>query len=151
MFKKILSAMLITAALITAMPMSGYAFSNTISLSETGTSNNIIYIKRPESHSASTSDKTYTISAVGAQGTKIKVYRYNPQTGNCGIIKNETYIGASGLYSVVVDLTSDSNIFVVTAENSKGSQAVRIDIDKIKKSTIDRLKNVTVTIRNFIG
>lgn len=150
MFKKFLSIMFIAVALMALMPISGYAFGNTVSLYETGTSSNIIYIKRPESHSASTSDKTYTISAVGEQGTKIKVYRYNPSSGVCELIKNETYIGASGLYSVVVDLTSDSNIFMVTAESGKGSQAVRIDIDKIKKSTIDRLKNVTVTIRNFI-
>lgn len=152
MLKKLLSALLITASLTAAVPCVGYAaFSNTISLYEKGNSTDIIYIKRPESCSASTSDKTYTISAVGAQGTKIKVYKYNPATGNCGIIKNETYIGASGLYSVVVDLPNDSNIFVVTAENSRGSQAVRIDINKIKKSTVDKLKSVTVTIRNFFG
>lgn len=151
MLKKMLSALLIAAACTTALPCVGYAaFSNTVSLSETGTSNDIIYIKRPESHSASTSDRTYTISAVGSQGTKIRVYKYNPSLGYCTIIKNETKIGASGLYSVVVDLPNESNTFVVTAENSNGSQAVRIDINKIKKSTVDKLKNVTVTIKNLL-
>ena len=149
MFRKILSAILIISALSTVMPTAGYAFTNTISLTEKGNSTDIIYIKRPESHQASTSDRTYTISAVGNQGTKIKVYKYNPQQGICNLIKAETSIGASGLYSVVVDLTSDSNIFVVTGENANGNQAVRIDINKIKKSTIDRLRNVTVTIRNL--
>ncbi len=150
MFKKLISAVILAATLVSVMPCVGYAdFGNTISLTEKGTATDIIYIKRPESLSASTSDRTYTISAVGQQGTKIKVYKYNPSTNNCTIIKNETYIGASGLYSVVVDLTDNSNIFVVTAENQKGSQAVKIDIDKIKKSTIDKLKSVTVTIRNF--
>lgn len=151
MLKKMLSALLIAAACTTALPCVGYAaFSNTISLSETGTSNDIIYIKRPESHSASTSDRTYTISAVGSRGTKIRVYKYNPSLGYCTLIKNETQIGASGLYSVVVDLPSESNTFVVTAENSSGSQAVRIDINKIKKSTVDKLKNVTVTIKDLL-
>ena len=150
MFKKMLSALLIASTMALCVPCVSFAaFSNTISLSEKGSASDIIYIKRPESRQASTSDRTYTISAVGAQGTKIKVYKYNPQTGVCSIIKNETSIGASGLYSTVVDLTSNSNIFVVTGENSKGSQAVRIDINKIKKSTVDRLKSVTVTIRNF--
>ena len=37
------------------------AYGNTMPLSATGTSDTIIYIKRPESHSASTSDRTYTI------------------------------------------------------------------------------------------
>ena len=150
MFKKLLTALILTLALVQSVPCIGYAdFGNTISLTEKGTLADIIYIKRPESLSASTSDKTYTISAVGEQGTKIKVYKYNPSTDVCEIIKNETLIGASGLYSVVVDLPDNSNIFVVTAENQKGSQATRIDIDKIKKSTIDRLKSVTVTIRNI--
>lgn len=150
MFKRIISALMIASMFTVVMPNVGYAFENTISLSEKGNSTDIIYIKRPESHQASTSDRTYTISAVGEQGTKIRVYKYNPQTEYCSIIKNETAIGASGLYSVVVDLTDDSNIFVVTAQNSRGSQAVRIDINKIKKSTLDRLRNVTVTIRNFL-
>lgn len=151
MFKKLISALLIAVTCAAAVPCVGYAeFANTISLYEKGNSNDIIYIKRPESHSASTSDRTYTISAIGEQGTKIKVYKYNPATGVCAKIKNETYIGASGLYSVVVDLPDNENIFVVTAENNRGSQAVRIDINKIKKSTIDKLRNVTVTIRNFL-
>ena len=150
MFKKLITAIILTATFVSVIPCVGYAsFGDTISLTEKGTHSDIIYIKRPESLSASTSDKTYTISAVGEQGTKIKVYKYNSSTNDCTVIKNETQIGASGLYSVVVDLPDDSNIFVVTAENPKGSQAIRIDIDKIKKSTIDRLKNVTVTIRNF--
>ena len=150
MFKKLITSVIIALMLVSVVPCVSYAdFGNTISLTETGTSSDIIYIKRPESLSASTSDKTYTISAVGEQGPKIKVYKYNPSTDNCTIIKNETQIGASGLYSVVVDLPDNSNIFMVTAENQKGSQAVRIDIDKIKKSTIDKLKSVTVTIRNF--
>lgn len=150
MFKKLIAAVIIASSLAAVPSVSFASFGSSISLSEKGTASDLIYIKRPESHSASTSDRTYTISAVGAQGTKIKVYKYNPSSGVCALIKNETSIGASGMYSVVVDLVSDTNIFVVTAENSKGSQAVRIDISKIKKSTVDKLKNVTVTIRNIM-
>lgn len=150
MFKKLIAAVIIASSLAAVPSVSFASFGSSISLSEKGTASDLIYIKRPESHSASTSDRTYTISAVGAQGTKIKVYKYNPSSGVCTLIKNETSIGASGMYSVVVDLVSDTNIFVVTAENSKGSQAVRIDISKIKKSTVDKLKNVTVTIRTFM-
>lgn len=150
MFKKLVLAVLLAITVSSVMPICTFAaFSNSISLSEQGTSDGIIYIKRPESHQASTSDRTYTISAVGSQGTIIKIYKYDASADICRIIKAGTSIGASGLYSVVVDLTDDSNIFMVTAENSQGSQAVRIDINKIKKSTIDRLRNVTVTIRNL--
>ena len=78
MLKKIISALLISASLMALVPAVGYAdFQNTISLHEKGNSTGIIYIKRPESHTASTSDRTYTISAVGNPGTRIKVYKYN--------------------------------------------------------------------------
>ena len=148
--KKIISIFIIALSLVMVLPTVGFAdFGNTISLYESGNTDTLIYIKRPESHSATTSDRTYTISAVGSQGTKVKIYRYNPVSGVCNIIKNEAQIGASGLYSTVVDLTSDSNVFLVTAEKGGSNQVVRIDINKVKKSTIDRLKNITFTIRNF--
>jgi len=132
------------------LPLTSFAaFGNSIPLSTGGTRNDLIYIKRPESHSAATSDRTYTISAVGGQGTRIKIYRYSAASGMASLIKGETQIGASGLYSVVVDLPDNSNIFLVTAENASGSQVVRIDISKVKKSTVDKLKNVTVTVKNF--
>lgn len=150
--KRFISLLAIALSLAVFLPSASYAaFGNSLSLYAQGNSNSLIYIKRPESHSASTSDLTYTISAVGSNGTKMRVYRYNPAAGSCYIIKNETQIGASGLYSTVVDLTSDSNVFLVTAENGASNQIVRIDINKIKKSTVNRLKSVTVTIRNFFG
>lgn len=127
------------------------AYANTMPLTAKGTSDTVIYIKRPESHSASTSDRTYTISAVGAQGTAIKIYKYNSASGVCNLIKNTTYIGASGFFSTVVNLDEDNNIFMVYAQNSSGSQVTRIDINKIRKSTVNRLKSVTVTMKNFLG
>lgn len=150
MLKKMLSVLLVTVFMAIFLPLTSFAaFGNTIALNTVGTRNDLIYIKRPESHSAATSDRTYTISAVGTQGTRIKIYRYNSAMGTANLIKGETQIGASGLYSVVVDLPDNSNIFLVTAENAEGSQVVRIDINKIKKSTVNKLKNVTVTVKNF--
>ena len=146
--KKFVSVMFLV--LVVFLPCTTFAaFGNSIALGTSGTRSDLIYIKRPESHSASTSDRTYTISAVGGQGTRIKIYRYNASAGVANIIKGETQIGASGLYSVVVDLPNDYNTFLVTAENGYGTQVVRIDINKIKKSTVDKLKSVTVTVKNF--
>ena len=149
--KKKLLSVLFAIMLIFAVPCTSFAaYGNTVSLGAQGNRSDLIYIKRPKSHSASTSDKTYTISAVGASGTKVKIYKYVPSEGTCKIIKAETTIGASGLYSTVVDLTSDSNTFVVCAESGSDSQLVKIQISKVKKSTIDKLKNVTVNVLNFI-
>lgn len=153
MFKKIVNVlvctMLVLSVLLPSVCFADYGL--TIPADAVGTRSDIITIKRPESLSASTSDKTYTISATGAQGTKIKVYKYIPSENIGKLVINERAIGASGLYSSVLDLTSDSNTFIVYAENQYGSQVVRIGINKIKKSTIDRLKSLTVTIKNFLS
>ena len=146
------TVILIVLALGVFLPSVCYAdYGSTIPGSAVGTRSDIITIKRPESLSASTSDKTYTISATGAQGTKVKVYKYSSAEGVGKLVTSQRQIGASGLYSTVVDLNDDSNVFIVYAENSSGSQVTRITINKIKKSTVDRLKSVTVTIKNFLG
>ena len=127
------------------------AYGSTIPADAAGTRTDIITIKRPESLSASTSDKTYTISATGSEGTSIKVYKYSSSENIGKLVTTERQIGASGLYSTVVDLDDDDNTFIVHAENSDGSQVVKIGINKIKKSTVDRLKSLTVTIKNFLS
>lgn len=150
--KVIAVAMLIVLALGVFMPSVCYAdYGATIPAGATGTRSDIITIKRPESLSANTSDKTYTISATGAVGTVIKVYKCNAYSNEGKLVAAERKIGASGLYSTVVDLNDDNNTFIVYAQNSSGSQVTRITINKIKKSTIERLKSVTVTIRNFLS
>lgn len=147
-------AILVTALMMLSLclPAVSYAaYGNTMPISAQGNSNDIIYIKRPESHSASTSDRTYTISAVGAAGTAIKIYKYNSSADVCQLIRGTTYIGASGFFSTVVNLNEDNNVFMVYAENQWGNQVTRIDISKIRKSTVNRLKNVKVTMKNFLG
>jgi len=143
--------MLLAALMLLSVPAVSFAaYENQIPVYAQGNSTNLIYIKRPQTLSASTSDKTYTISAVGPKGTTIRVYRQIPGTDECQIIKGAQEIGASGLYSTVVDLTYDNNTFIVYAENGSTNQVVKIEISKVKKSTVDRLKSVTVNILNFL-
>ena len=146
--KKII-CMLITAILLFSTVASA-AYETAIPLTAQGNATNLIYIKRPQALSASTSDKTYTISAVGPEGTTIRVYRYSPADNTCLLIKSAKQIGASGLYSTVVDLPYNNNTFVVYAENSGSNQVSKIQISKVKQSTVDKLKSVTVNILNFL-
>lgn len=149
MYKKLFAAA-IALMLVTAAPMAAFAsYGNTLPSYVSGNCSDLIYIKRPESHSASTSDKTYIITAVGGSGTDICIYKQNPSTGARYLVKNTTQIGASGLYSAAVDLNDNSNVFYVYASNGGREQVVRIDINKIKKSTVDKLNRITVTIKNF--
>lgn len=150
MKKKIIS-MLLAALLLLSVPCVSFAaYETQITLSAQGNSTNLIFIKRPQTLSASTSDRTYTISAVGPMGTTVRVYKQVPGTDYCQIIKSSQQIGASGLYSTVVDLTDDSNKFVVYAENGATQQVVTIEISKVKKSTVEKLKSVTINILNFL-
>ncbi len=149
MYKRIF-ALLLSLIIICVVPTVSFAgYGNYLPANVTGNCSDLIYIKRPESHSASTSDKTYIISAVGNSGTEICIYKQNPQNGERYLVKNTTQIGASGLYSAVVDLNDNSNVFYVYASNGGREQIVKIDINKIKQSTVDRLNRITVTIKNF--
>ncbi|MBO5060958.1 MAG: hypothetical protein J6C82_08600 [Clostridia bacterium] len=150
MTKRIISMLLAVMMLFAIQCVSFAAYETSIPLTAQGSTTDLIYIKRPQSHSASTSDKTYTISAVGASGTNIRVYRYSESENICKLIKSAKQIGASGLYSTVVDLPDNNNTFIVYAENGGADQVVKIEISKVKKSTVDKLKNVTVNILNFL-
>ena len=150
MKKKIISLLIAALMLFSINVVSFAAYETQIPVTAQGNSTDLIYIKRPQTLSASTSDRTYTISAVGPQGTTIRIYRQVPGTEDCMIIKSAQQIGASGLYSTVVDLPNDSNTFLVYAENGTTNQVVNIGISKVKKSTVERLKSVTINILNFL-
>ncbi len=149
MKKKLISVLLALLVAFSIPCASFAAYETSIPITAVGNASNLIYIKRPQSLSASTSDKSYTISAVGAQGTVVRVYRYTGDD-NCELIKAGKQIGASGLYSTVVDLSTSSNTFIVYAENGASNQVVKINISKVKRSTVEKLKNITVNVLNFL-
>ena len=149
--KKRFIAILLALLVVLSVQFSSFAaYETSIPLSAQGNSTSLIYIKKPRSLSGSTSDKTYTISATGAQNTKVRVYRLT-SGDTCELIKAEKQIGASGLFSTVVELPESNNTFVIYAENGYSDQVVKIQISKVKKSTVDKLKNVTVNVLNFLN
>lgn len=149
MKKRFISLILALLVVFSVQYASFAAYENSIPISAQGNSSNLINIKRPKSLSGSTSDKTYTISATGLQNTKVRVYRLG-ENDVCTIIKAERQIGASGLFSTVVDLPESNNTFVIYAENGSSNQVVKIQISKVKKSTVDKLRSVTVNVLNFL-
>lgn len=149
MKKRFVSLILALLTVFSVQFASFAAYETSIPLSAQGNSSNLIYIKRPRSLSGSTSDKTYTISATGLQNTKVRVYRLGAND-MCELIKSERQIGASGLFSTVVDLPESNNTFVIYAENGSSDQVVKIQISKVKKSTVDKLRSVTVNVLNFL-
>ena len=44
----------------------------------------------------------------------------------------------------------DRDFDVIYAENGASNQVVKIQISKVKKSTVDKLRSVTVNVLNFL-
>ncbi len=151
MIKKFLAAAAAVSVLITTVPNVYASYGATMPAEINTNTQGLIYIKKPESSNVSTSDKTYTISAVGTPGTVVSIYKYDETSGVYILIKDDVVIGSSGLYSMVVDLEDNSNSFRVYAQNGSSNQAVSIEINKIKQSTINKLKGISVTIRDFFS
>jgi len=152
MFKKFMTVMIICMlAVMITIPVSYASYGSSMPTDAYGNSSGLIYIKKPESCNASTSDKTYIISAVGTPGTVVSIYKYSSYTNTYLLIRDDVVIGSSGLYSAVVDLDDNTNNFRVYAQNGYSNQIVNIEINKIKQSTINKLKGISVTIRDFFG
>lgn len=149
---KFFAAALTAAALFTAfLPASYASYGPVMPVEMYSDSQELIYIKKPETATTSTSDKTYTLSAVGTPGTVVSIYKYDPNSNLYVLIRDDVAVGSSGLYSMTVDLDDNSNIFRVFAQNGAASQTVNIEINKIKQSTIDKLKGISVTILDFFN
>lgn len=149
MKKKLVSLFLALLVVFSCAPLTFAQYETSIPANALGNSSNLIYIKRPQSLNGSTSDKTYTISAIGTPNTKVRVYQLGANNV-FDIVKSEKQIGASGLFSTVVELPKSKNTFIVYAENGGSTQVVKLQISKVKKSTVEKLKNVTVNVLNFL-
>ena len=73
--KKISLCLAIVISLTLLMSVCAYASPYSLTGNEQSTSDSLLYIKKPASHSATTSERTYTVSAVGKPGVDVTVYR----------------------------------------------------------------------------
>jgi hypothetical protein len=120
-----------------------------------GKSSDVIYVKRPEKLYDTTTDSTYTISATAKEGTQITVYKKNPLDGKYRQIYfeegklNTTKVGASGLYSVSLNLSDGANNFLLYAEGEVLEvQIVKVDITKSELRLVDKIIQLTMRSAN---
>lgn len=141
-----LSAVLTVALLINVCV---YASPYSLTGNETSTSDSLVYIKKPASRSATTSERTYTVSAVGKPGVDVTIYRKSAYDGNFyrvfqrGYILEDT-IGASGVYVVSIELLEGGNKMIVYAENSTERQIIKIDITRLSSSQLAKIKSLSI-------
>ncbi len=126
-----------------------YASPYSLSGNETSTSNSLLYIKKPASHSATTSERTYTVSAVGKPGVDVTVYRKSAYDGNFYRVFQRGYIlegtiGASGVYVVSIELLEGGNKMIVYAENNYERQIIKIDITRLSKNQLQKIRSLSI-------
>ena len=126
-----------------------YASPYSLTGDEQSTSDSLLYIKKPASHSATTSERTYTVSAVGKPGVDVTVYRKSAYDGNFYRVFQKGYIlestiGASGVYVVSIELLEGGNKMIVYAENSEERQIIKIDITRLSQSQLEKIKSLSI-------
>jgi len=149
MTKKMFQTLCLMLALSMLMGICALAGPSVVSPNATGNSNSLIYIKKPASLSATTSEKTYTVSTAGKPGVEVTILRksyydgqfYKVYQGGYGL---EGTIGASGVYVVSIELIEGGNTIMVYAANNDERQIIKIDIRRITRSQLDKINSLSV-------
>lgn len=149
MKKKIISAL---SAILVVCMLAGIgvlAAPAVLGPNASGNTNSLVTIKNPASLSASTYDRTYTVTTAGRPGVDVTIYRRSNYDGNFYKVFQGGYtlsgtIGYGGVYVVSVELIEGGNKFLVYAENANERQIIKIDITRLTQSQIDRITGLSV-------
>lgn len=149
MRKKFMAVICIVCALSVLGSVCAFAAPYSLSQWDYGNSNSLIYIKRPASHYATTSERTYTVTTAGQSGVAVTIYRKSRYDSNFYKVYQGGYllsgtIGSSGVYVVSIELLEGGNKLRVYAENYDERQIIDIDITRISKTQLDRINGLSV-------
>ena len=121
-----------------------------------GTTNDIIAIKNPDSLVSSTTTRSYVVSAVAKPNTVVALYAYNSLTdkyekmiSDAGFAMTST-VGASGLYAQSVNLNTGKNNIMVVASNAGGIEVIKLEIT-LNLGFVDKLKAFGASISQIFG
>lgn len=139
------TVLVFTSLLGAAVSAAPYALTG----NEVSTSDSLLYIKKPASHSAVTSERTYTVSAVGVPGVDVTVFRKSSLDGRFYRVFQKGYalsgkVGASGVYVVSIELLEGGNKMIVYAENNVERQVIKIDITRLSSVQLERIKSLSI-------
>lgn len=150
MKKKISVVLCLTLALLTILSVAAMAAPTKVPANyNSGNSTSLLSVKKPATLTATTSERTYTVTAAGKPGVDVTVYRKSKLDGQFYRVFQNGYflsstIGASGVYVVSIELLDGGNTMLLYAENENERQVIRIDITKLSKSQLDRINNLSV-------
>lgn len=149
MKKKLIGTVCLVIALSIFMSVCASAAPYSLSQWDTGNTDSLIYIKKPAALSATTSERTYTVTAAGKSGVDVTIYRKSNFDGNFYKVYQGGYllsgtIGASGVYVVSIELLEGENKMRVYAESENERQIINIDITRLTRSQLDRINGLSV-------
>jgi|GEM_PF-3832656 len=148
MTKKLLKASCFMLVLSMLMGVCALAGPSSVSPNASGNSNSLIYIKKPASLAATTSERTYTVSTAGRPGVEVTILRKSYYDGMFYKVYQGGYlegtIGASGVYVVSIELIEGGNSIMVYAANNDERQIIKININRITRSQLDRINALSV-------
>lgn len=149
MKKKLISTLCLVLAISLFSSVCAMAAPYSLSQWDTGNTDSLIYIKKPASLSATTSERTYTVTAAGKPGVDVTIYRKSNFDGYFYKVYQGGYllsgtIGASGVYVVSIELLEGGNKMRVYAENNDERQIINIDITRLTRSQLDRINGLSV-------
>lgn len=149
MKKKLMAVVCIVMAMSVFSSVCAFAAPYSLSPWDSGNTNSLIYIKKPAALSATTSERTYTVTAAGRSGVDVTVYRKSNYDGNFYKVYQGGYmlsgkIGASGVYVVSIELLEGENKMRIYAENNNERQIINIDITRLTRSQLDRINGLSV-------
>ena len=149
MKKKVLSLICLTLIIGIISSTCAFAAPMVIAPDETGNSNSLISIKNPAALTATTTDRTYTVTTSGRPGVDVTIYRRSNYDGYFYRVFQGGYtlsgtIGASCVYVVSVELIEGGNKLLVYAENADERQIIKIDITRLSQSQINQITSLSV-------
>lgn len=155
---KILSSLLLISLIMSVLCCSSVsaASSESIPTDYTGSCDWLIEVKNPEIPSSTTSSKTFVVSAVALEGTIVTLYSLNSETNLYEKIyvdeaPLESVVGASGLYAQQITLKEGLNNILVYASNGVSDETVKLEINLLSESFLDKIKAFTVDITTEIA
>lgn len=132
------------------------ASSETVTFDYAGSCDWLVEVKNPETVSSTTSTETFVISAVAVEGAVITLYTLNPETNlydkmYADGVALESVVGASGLYAQQITLKEGINNIMVYASNGFDDEAIRLEINFLGESFLEKIKSFTVDITNGLA
>ena len=144
--KKIV-AILIVILLLAGMSMSALAAPSSLSASTKGNSSGLITIKKPETSVSSTTKKNYALSAVGADGTQVAVYKWN---GSSYVLSSSGTVGSSGIFVCQLSLNTGTNRLAVWAGKGSNTQVIHLEINLVNQGVVNGINNYKINIQTAL-